>query len=233
MSNKAVSRLARAKKAALTKQVTEREERPSTQYLAAAQQFAQSARVFEDRHGAGYTHEERVRYRADVTGAIIAAAAYLEAWIDELYVDLWRMTQNDQRHPRRELTSLHRVWSNATDAEVLQRYQQALAVADGDRYQANREPYASADAVIRLREYLVEYTPKSVLKDEEGEMEKRLQALFSASSIAEADAPWFPDRCMGAGCAEWAVKVVQDFTDDFSKRMQLPIQPAIPREGVA
>ncbi len=75
------------------------------------------------------------RYRAFVTASILTAAAFLEASINELYVELQNLTQaGHPRLPQRELALLRRVWPGVLGSPVLQKYQVALSVADADSF---------------------------------------------------------------------------------------------------
>ena len=61
-------------------------------------------------------------------------------------------------------------------------------------------------------------------------LEKRLRTKFPPNALVPAKAPWFPDRCLGAGCATWAVKTVQVFSDDFCHRMGIPTRARVGKE---
>jgi len=39
--------------------------------------------------------------------------------------------------------------------------------------------------------------------------------------MAEMGNPYFPDKCLGAGCAEWAVVSAKSFADDFCSRLDI------------
>jgi hypothetical protein len=118
--------------------------------------------------------------------------------------------------------------------QVLQRYQLALSVADADQYNPDRAPYQDADSLIRLRDALISYD--STWTDDRGQihaLEDRIRKKFPASPLVSARRPWWPDRCLGAGCAKWAVKTVQIFTNDFYRRMSLPGRPLVGGEAPA
>ena len=34
--------------------------------------------------------------------------------------------------------------------------------------------------------------------------------------------PWFPDRCLGAGCAAWSASTARAVADEWTKRLGLP-----------
>jgi len=50
-----------------------------------------------------------------------------------------------------------------------------------------------------------------------GTYEAKLGSLFKHSGLASADAPFFPVRCLGAGCAQWAVETAHAFSEEFDR----------------
>jgi len=209
-------------------------ERMSHQHIVSAHHFAESAQVLEGRDRAEVTQDDRLRHRAHVTAAVLASAAFLEASINELYLELQKLSHSGQPNLRRELAMLPRVWPQIARSPVLHKYQLALSVADGDQYDESRPPFIDADSLAHLRDALLSYRPD--WEDRRGRhrtLEKRLHTKFPPNVIAPPQAPWFPDRCLGAGCAKWAVRTVQLFSDDFCHRMAIPARPLIGREGAA
>jgi hypothetical protein len=198
--------------------------------IGSARFFAQRARAFEDRAmkqhgqlGAG-TSGDLVRHLSYVTGAILSAAAFLEASINELYVELHGLQSNERsRLPRRVLTVLGRFWSDIERAPVLHRYQVVLMVADAERFDERRAPFQDADSLMKLRDALVHVRPeRPESRRRLRTVEQRLRNRFEPNPLAPADSEWFPDLCLSAECAEWAVQAADDFTEDFCKRMSLP-----------
>ena len=198
--------------------------------IGSARFFAQRARAFEGRSiqqqgklGAG-TAGDLVRHRSYVTGAILSAAAFLEASINELYVELHGLRSNERtRLPRRVLAVLGRFWSDIERAPVLHRYQVVLMVADAERFDERRAPFQDADSLMKLRDALVHFRPeKPESRRRLRTLEQRLRNRFEPNPLAPADSDWFPDLCLSAECAEWAVQAADDFSEDFCKRMSLP-----------
>jgi hypothetical protein len=48
-----------------------------------------------------------------------------------------------------------------------------------------------------------------------------LGGKFIANPLTGQDNPFYPDKCLGHGCAEWAVNSSVKFNDDFFSRMGL------------
>jgi len=203
-------------------------DRLSRHHIISAHNFAESAEALENDDPAELPPEEKWRYRAYVTAAILSAAGFLEAAINELYLELQKVTNSEDSHLRHELALLVNAWPQIVKSPVLQKYQIALSVTDADPYNEEVSPYAEAEGVVRLRDALLSYT--SEWEDARGKhhlLEARLKDQFPPSPIVSSQRPWFPDRCLGAGSARWAVKTVQIFTNDFYRRMALPGRPLV------
>jgi len=202
------------------------------QHIYSSHLFAERSQALEGREPGDVSSEDRWRHRAYVTGAVFAAAAFLEASINELYLELQNLGASGQpRLPPRELALLSRVWPEVAGSPVLHKYQVALSLADADAYDESKPPFLDADSLLRLRDALVSGTAE--WDDKRGKrqtLEKRLRTKFAPNALVSPKAAWFPDRCLGAGCATWAVKTVQVFSDDFSHRMGIPTRARVGKE---
>ena len=202
-------------------------DRLSRHHIISAHHFARSAEDIEA-HGGDVPQDDKWRYRAYVSAAVLSSVAYLSASINELYLEVRKLSQSGEPHVRRELDLLVDAWPRISKVQVLQRYQLALAVADADQYNPARLPYLDADNLVRLRDALISYDPE--WDDDRGKhhtLESRLQRKFPPSPLVSSRRPWFPDQCLGSGCAKWAVQTVQVFTNDFYRRMALPGRPLV------
>lgn len=202
-------------------------DRLSRHHIISAHHFAKSAEDIEA-HGGDVPQNEKWQYRAFVTGAVLSSVAYLSASINELYLDVRKLSESGEPQVRRELNLLLDAWPRIARVQVLQRYQLALSVADADQYNPARMPYLDADNLIRLRDALLSYDAE--WDDERGKhhtLENRLKNKFPPSPLVSSKRPWFPDQCLGSGCALWAVESVQVFTNDFYRRMALPGRPLV------
>lgn len=198
-------------------------DRLSRHHIFSAHNFAESAERLEHDDPGEIPQEEKWRYRAYVTAAVLSSAGFLEASINELYLELQKVTESEDSHLRHELALLVSAWPQIVASPVLQKYQIALSVTDADPYNEDVAPFADAESLVRLRSALLSYSPE--WDDSRGRhhvLEDRLKDQFPPSPLVSASRPWFPDRCLSAGCARWAVKTVQIFANDFYKRMALP-----------
>jgi hypothetical protein len=202
-------------------------DRLSRHHIISAHHFAESAEGIEA-HGGDVPQQDKWRYRAYVTASVLSSVAYLSASINELYLEVRKLSESGQPGVRHELDLLIEAWPRISKVQVLQRYQLALAVIDADSYNPDRLPYVGADNLVRLRDALLSYDIE--WDDSRGRhhnLEERLHKKFLPSPLVSSNRPWFPDRCLGSGCAKWGVKTVQEFTNDFYGRMGLPGRPVV------
>ena len=197
-------------------------EQLSSQHLILAYDFEKAARAIEEPRREKLTTPEKWQHRGDVTAAVMSAAAYLEDLISELYVNMRNL-------PRPKLVKKLRASSKPEVSKVLNKYQLALSVSDGDPFDQSASPYFDADSLFRLREGLLNYLNFRPV-GRRG-LHNRLDGKFPLNPYAPPDARWFPDRCLGAGCARWAVSTAEVFGDDFRRRMGIPARPRINRTG--
>jgi hypothetical protein len=197
--------------------------------IANARFFAERARHVENESRRamadnGTASAAAVRHRAYVTGSLLSSVAFLEASINELYLELHGARSRDRpRLPRRVAAVLGRFWSHVEHAPVLQRYQVVLAVADAERFDERHAPFHDADSLMKLRDALVHCRPeRAESRRRVRALEQRLHERFGVNALAPADSPWFPDVCLNTDCAEWAVHTVDAFSEEFCRRMSLP-----------
>jgi hypothetical protein len=195
----------------------------SSQHLILAHDFAKAAAALEEPRREKLTTQEKWQHRGDVTAAVFSATAYLEDLISELYVNMRNL-------PRPKLVKKLRASSHPESSSILNKYQLALSVSDGDPFDQNNPPYFDADSLLRLRDALINYLNFRPV-GRRG-LSRRLDGKFPLNPYAPPDARWFPERCLGAGCAKWAVATAEVFGDDFRRRMGIPARPRMERGGV-
>jgi hypothetical protein len=193
----------------------------STYHLFAASGSAKKAELIEREHTGAPRFD--IEHRVLVTQAIICAIAFLEAFINELYTDasedylayLGSMIPLQREH-------LASVWSakQGRDLSTLDKCQRALVAAGHPMLARGRQPYQDAALVVGLRNTLIHYRPVTLTAASEIALQRQLRRKFDACRLmAGAGNPWFPDHCLGAGAAQWAVNTVRAFADAISARL--------------
>ncbi|HSA54209.1 MAG TPA: hypothetical protein VLE53_00840 [Gemmatimonadaceae bacterium] len=186
--------------------------------------FVETARQLEFRGAAAVGDDGIARHRACVTAAIFSAVAFLESSVNELYLEFRDAGHNGASTcPKRAHTRLAHLWPSVRSAPMMRRYQVALQAADAERFDEHRGPYRDVAHLLRLRDALVHYQPER--HDERRRhhrLQRQLRDKFAPNTLLRPRALWFPDLCLGSGCAEWALRTAEAFSDDFCGRMAIP-----------
>jgi hypothetical protein len=194
----------------------------STYHLWAARHFARLARDTERDHTGSPKFD--IQNRARVTNAVLSAVAFLEAAINEVFDDV------ADGHPgyvdpltaecRRQMKGL---WGESMERRPVQeKYQLALLCCQTAVFDRGKQPYQDVDLLIRLRNRLTHARAQTRSTGDEDKLEEALKGKFSPSRLMEKSGnPYFPDHCLGAPCATWAVQAATEFANEFFGRLNL------------
>ena len=206
----------------------------SIQHLESAALFARNAYDIEKNYNGIFSVELFSQHRAYVTGSILSSAFFLEAAINELFADT--VEPNSEIAKKIDPTTfqmLGKMWNlgvpRTAGFTILQKYEIALSVAQKQVFDCGKAPYQDVGLLVRLRNSLVHYEPewiKTPSSDDFGpddihKYEKGFTGKFLVNPLAGQGNPFYPDKCLGYGCAEWAVNSSINFADDFFLRMGL------------
>jgi hypothetical protein len=158
--------------------------------------------------------------RSNALATVLLSAASLESSVNEFYqqaVDRDRSALESLSDTQMKL--LAELWPEIEKLSPIRKYQVALVATGHEPMSKGQEPYRSADGLIRLRNALVHFRPEwdDDLKDHRS-LEQRLSRLFPVSALtdrAKGRMVWFPHKCLGAGCAEWAIESATRFSQQF------------------
>ena len=122
---------------------------------------------------------------------------------------------------------------------MISRYQKILAIAGQPPFSEDEPVFSNVRNLIEIRNHLMHYKREWVvvrepaLPGEETMSEKFARDLgkkFATNPFSPRNLPFFPDQCLGHGCAEWAIVNSIIFTDEFFRWLGLPV-PGRGREG--
>lgn len=196
----------------------------STYHLWASRHFGNKAKHIETSHSG--RSQFSVEHRAYVIGAVVAAGAFLEGAINEIYKDC--VDSHDgyiKTLPHASALALRNKWfewhaNGRTTVPTLDKYVAALACCVVQPFNRGTKLFQNATLLIRLRNSLIHFTPESLTEDDPHALGDVLKKRFKPSALMEGSKnPYFPDKCLGAGCAEWAFNSAKDFCDAFYSRI--------------
>lgn len=182
--------------------------------------------------------DARLRHEAFMLNSVLSSVAFLESTINELYSDAadeaFPVTDEQQAAL---LGLIARRWKNEKNfdrAPLITRYQKILALADRAPFEEGDRAYDNVRDLIGIRNYLMHFRREWVEVRAPGQpagrevsaarrFENELKKKFAPNPFAHKNLPFFPDHCLGHGCAEWAVMNSIFFADAFFARLGLPV----------
>lgn len=201
----------------------------SSHHIAAAAHFTRKAKEIEADYDAEHgQHGLFVLHRGYVMGAVLSSVAFLEAAVNELFVDAVDEHGGEiQRLAADTRIRLAQLWRFGADrASMLNKFQLALATATGQAFDEGRRPFGVVRLLDQLRDRLVHYQPESLIAgveqpEQAHKVEKQLRGKFALNPLMGRGNLFWPDKCLSYGCAKWAVQSSIAFADDFFSRLDL------------
>ena len=146
----------------------------------------------------------------------MASVAFLESTINEFFHDL-KINQSE--------------WK---DFNLEGKYKFIYKKILNDELDTEGTTYIDFIYLIYLRNRLMHFKLKWQTtdpdEDDQYDMRRRLENKFKKNPFREITGnPYFPDKCLGAGCAEWSINVATRFLNMFSKSGIDLLKPYITR----
>lgn len=196
----------------------------STYHLWSAKESSKQAKIIEVEHGGKPKFD--IKHRAHVMNAILSSVAFAEAAVNELYQDASDchhsyVSELDQRH----ILLLSDYWNmteiqNKSHISLLDKFQLALLFCDKEVFDKGANPYQDVQMVVNLRNAIVHFKPESISASDDHRLSTKLKNKFPENQLMrESGNPYFPDKCLGFGCALWAWKSTENFVDSFFSRL--------------
>jgi hypothetical protein len=185
----------------------------------------------------------QLRHEAFTLHAVLSSVSFLESTINELHADATdeEYSAIDEKHEAL-LRTIGREWHNPRNfdrAPMLTKYQTILAIAGQPGFGEGDQAFSNVRTLTEIRNHLLHYTREWVVihsrqvpgrepESTSDHFEKILHRKFAINPLAGKNVPFFPDKCLGHGCAEWAIMNSVIFTDEFYRRLGMPV----PYEGI-
>lgn len=199
-------------------------------HLSAAALFASQCKEIEAMAQATpIDSPQRRQHNACAISSVIVSAAFLEATINEMFSDCAdnHSTERIAALPARNLMA--NLWRKGiprtASYPIIEKYEIALELNGKPTFNTGASPYQDVKMLIELRNALIHYEPETIVGYSGHEtpqlhkFEKRLKGKFLINTLTGLGNPFYPDKVLGAGCAQWAVSTAVAFTDDFFQRL--------------
>ncbi|MBF9325142.1 hypothetical protein [Mycobacteroides chelonae] len=190
--------------------------------------------------GEGFRGVDRV-LRAQVVSSIFQSVAFLEAYANGVWGDaavadptsppsIPQLTglSTDALRRLKELWNTQRV---ERALSVVEKFQVALTCVNQDRIDMGSEPGQTVAAMIRLRNDLMHFKPKTNWSDEQHHLQQVLQPRLGVNPLTNS-APWFPHQVLTPKCARLAYEAVRAFGAEWRTRMGIDWGPASEHTGL-
>ncbi|WP_428309043.1 hypothetical protein [Immundisolibacter sp.] len=154
--------------------------------------------------------------------SVTLAAAALEAAVNEVY--LRAVDQSFSAFPklnRAEVRLLAELWEvvESSRAQTIKKHELALAALNKPEISRGTSVSQDAASLLELRDLLMHFKPEWEDElDRHRKVEGRLRGKFAENQLsarATGRMLWFPGRCLGAGCAIWAVQSASRYHEEF------------------
>ncbi len=195
----------------------------SSYHLWAARHFTRLAHEIEDAHTGRSIFN--ITHRSYVTATVLCAVGFLEAAINELFNDAKDMRTSYIEPLGADRTAkLADRWKKSARRSMLKKYAIALKCIGEPAFSESDQFYRDVSLLVRLRNALTHFCPETQYQDTLNELAADLKKRgFPPNRLMQgAGNSYFPDHCLGAGCAGWAVAAAQTFADTFFSRIGVP-----------
>lgn len=178
-----------------------------------------------------------LRHEAFILNSILSSVAFLESAINEFYSDAADdacVFDNEKNEDLlRDIRERWRNEKNFDRAPLIEKFQRILVIGGKSPLDEHNPVVSDIRILINIRNYLMHYKREwTVVREDDAaggreetqaeKFEKLLKNKFRENPLAGINQPFFPDKCLGHGCAEWALANCLEFTDQFFSRLGLP-----------
>jgi hypothetical protein len=208
----------------------------SLQHIQSAAFFTRSAFEIEKNYNGVYCEDLYFQHRAYVIGAVLSSVCFLESCINELFCDshdyLHDGNINEQLNNTELMATMWELGIPKTASfDITRKYQVALALNSKQLFDPGGQPFQDANLLVRLRNALIHYEPhwiKFPISDDYTpndyhKFQKQLEGKFVENRLTGAGNPFYPDKCLGWGCADWSVQTSLRFSKEFFSRIEIAV----------
>jgi hypothetical protein len=206
----------------------------SIQHIQAAALFCRQCKTIEDSYNDKSSQDIYTELCAYATSTVFLCVSFLEAGINELFCDAADNPKRLNLLGEKKINLLANMWKmdipRTASYSITEKYQIALSLLEKPQFDIGKVPFQDISILLRLRNALTHYEPKWFSCYSEGKSEfeelnnlsKQLIYKFEESSLFKnTDNSYFPKKCLGYGCAKWAVLNCIDFADEFYKKIEM------------
>lgn len=207
----------------------------SPTHLMSADLFAEKSRQIETAYEETGNQSARDEHMIYSSNAVLASVSFLETNINEFFCDIrdgWHGFK-DVISPE-NLAAMRKMWDlevpRTASYSIVNKYNIALVLAQKEPFDKGGALYRDVFNIIRLRNALIHYEPEVVdIWDTDvkplpkssinHKWERTLKKTFKPSPFYPDGHIYFPQRCIGYGCAIWSLRNAVMFADQFYEKI--------------
>jgi hypothetical protein len=209
------------------------------EHLFSAVHFSNLAGALESDPANKVKENSLEQQRAYVVACVLACGAFLESKVNRLYFDAaeWVREVAGEPPPERFGSSASSLVPKLAAAWSLERFERDPSLGKWDfasqlaglgPLDRGRAPFQDVQLVVDLRNHLVHPKPEWIrvggaTPPAPHAFEDKLRGRFSLNCLVDDYEPFFPDRALGHGCAQWAVESCVAFAEEFFDRLGVPL----------
>jgi hypothetical protein len=191
-------------------------------HLRGAALFARDCARLEEEHTWPATEEVLLRHGTAAVSAVMLAVAGLEATANEIHLDALDRNRKALGKAAEAAQSIEELWDTIEQRPVLRKFNWFLTLAGVVPMKKDTQPYMAAADLVELRNALVHYRPEwSHSMKRSPKLEARLRGKFPLNRLSMPDQFFIPYRCLGYGCAKWAVETARALLREFYSRLEV------------
>jgi len=207
-------------------------------YLSSVINFLKKMQVFEENYKELNDNEKNNDYKSYSISSIILSIAFFESTINEFFDDISNNITLTSTDNQSKIINEHYILmvKNFKNEKILrksgfkmfEKYNTALILGGKSPISKDEKISKELTILVELRNELVHADAEWVWLDENEKMQKSKTRKFEEKLKNKFDpnpyvkgGPFFPNRCIGYGCAKWAISTVVNYSDEFFKRMEL------------
>lgn len=168
------------------------------------------------------------KHRGYVASRIISSFYFLEALVNEFPTGAGRSLDIDEQF------FLEQLQCEIDKEPTLKRAKIFLQALEYPTFKQGRHPIRTWDSsgssvtrsctIGRSGDFWPRLSPRlSLTAESQRNFEKMLGHRFDLNPLAEDGEFFFPDQCLGAGCAFWALDACRRFAEAFYERLELKL----------
>lgn len=168
-------------------------------------------------------------HQAFFYGAIFNIVSYLEAYINELYVDISEGNFQNLNIEDDSLIQIRDLWKlnipRTASFKTIDKYQIMLSICKKQKINTSTRPYQDVEILIKLRNSLIHYEPEyieSKFKNPAAQLhrfEKYLHGRIELNPFSTKLDDFYPIKIISYSCCDWALNSTIQFIKDFNKQI--------------